>query len=94
MKILDFGIATLDDAVGFSQGGRDVTEPHAIVGTAGYLSPEQIRRETADARSDIFALGCVALRDGHGAARRSPARPRRRPSSRRCAASPAIPPTS
>ena len=59
VKILDFGIATLDDSVAFSQGGRDVTEPHAIVGTAGYLSPEQVRRETADARSDIFALGCV-----------------------------------
>ncbi len=34
-------------------------EPQAIVGDAGYLSPEQIRRERADARSDIFALGCV-----------------------------------
>ena len=59
VKILDFGIATLDDSTNLSQGPRDVTEPHAIVGTAGYLSPEQIRRETADARSDIFALGCV-----------------------------------
>ncbi|MBK9062193.1 MAG: protein kinase [Acidobacteria bacterium] len=59
VKILDFGIATLDDSMSLSQGARDVTEPQAIVGTAGYLSPEQIRREAADARSDIFALGCV-----------------------------------
>jgi len=59
VKILDFGIATLDDSMSVSQDVRDVTEPHAIVGTAGYLSPEQIRREAADARSDIFALGCV-----------------------------------
>jgi serine/threonine-protein kinase len=59
VKILDFGIATLDDSVGFSTGSRDLTEPQAIVGTAGYLAPEQIRRETADARSDIFSLGCV-----------------------------------
>ena len=59
VKILDFGIATLDDSASLSPGPRDVTEPHAIVGTAGYLSPEQIRREAADARSDIFALGCV-----------------------------------
>jgi serine/threonine-protein kinase len=59
VKILDFGIATLDDSVGFSTGSRDLTEPQTIVGTAGYLAPEQIRRETADARSDIFSLGCV-----------------------------------
>ena len=59
VKVLDFGIATLDDSVGFSAGARDLTEPQAIVGTAGYLAPEQIRRETADARSDIFSLGCV-----------------------------------
>ncbi|HQQ77749.1 MAG TPA: protein kinase [Thermoanaerobaculia bacterium] len=59
VKILDFGIATLDDSTSLSLGARDVTEPHAIVGTAGYLSPEQIRREAADARSDIFSLGCV-----------------------------------
>ncbi len=59
VKILDFGIATLDDSMGPFSGARDITEPQAIVGTAGYLSPEQIRREAADARSDIFSLGCV-----------------------------------
>jgi serine/threonine-protein kinase len=59
VKILDFGIATLDDSLGPGSGARDLTEPHAIVGTAGYLAPEQIRREAADARSDIFSLGCV-----------------------------------
>ncbi len=59
VKILDFGIATLDDSAAFTSASRDLTEPQTIVGTAGYLSPEQVRREKADARSDIFALGCV-----------------------------------
>ncbi len=59
VKILDFGIATLDDSMGVASGARDLTESRAIVGTAGYLAPEQIRREAADARSDIFSLGCV-----------------------------------
>ena len=58
VKILDFGIATLDES-GVNAPEPGLTAPHGIVGTAGYLSPEQIRRERADARSDIFALGCV-----------------------------------
>jgi serine/threonine-protein kinase len=59
VKILDFGIATLDDSMTLTSAAGEVTENQAIVGTAGYLAPEQIRREKADARSDIFALGCV-----------------------------------
>ncbi|HVO51302.1 MAG TPA: protein kinase [Thermoanaerobaculia bacterium] len=59
VKILDFGIATLDDSVSFTAPREDATDDQVIVGTPGYLSPEQIRREKADARSDIFALGCV-----------------------------------
>ena len=35
------------------------TDPGAVMGTAGYMSPEQVRGEPADQRSDIFALGSV-----------------------------------
>jgi serine/threonine protein kinase len=54
IKVMDFGIAkALDDV--------DATITHAwtVVGTAQYLSPEQARGETADARSDIYATGCL-----------------------------------
>lgn len=54
IKVMDFGIAkALDDV--------DATVTHAwtVVGTAQYLSPEQTRGETADARSDLYATGCL-----------------------------------
>ena len=54
IKVMDFGIAkALDDV--------DATITHAwtVVGTAQYLSPEQARGETADARSDLYATGCL-----------------------------------
>jgi serine/threonine-protein kinase len=35
------------------------TDPYAVVGTAGYMSPEQLRGEPIDATTDIFSLGCV-----------------------------------
>jgi eukaryotic-like serine/threonine-protein kinase len=57
VKILDFGIAKLaqDETVrdGFS------TLTGVVLGTAGYLAPEQIRGATVDARTDLFALGAV-----------------------------------
>jgi len=67
LKILDFGLAklaklhaatdnsatlTLDDA-------QQETTPGVVLGTVGYMSPEQVRGEPADARSDIFALGTI-----------------------------------
>jgi eukaryotic-like serine/threonine-protein kinase len=64
VKILDFGLArwtggaaeeTAVDAVPSTR----LTVPGMIVGTTGYMSPEQIRGAAIDARSDIFALGCV-----------------------------------
>jgi serine/threonine protein kinase len=56
-KILDFGIAKLaqDETV---RAGTS-TLPGVVLGTAGYLAPEQIRGESVDARADLFALGAV-----------------------------------
>lgn len=54
VKIMDFGIArALDDAT------SAMTQTSAVIGTAQYLSPEQARGKLADARSDVYALGCV-----------------------------------
>ncbi len=51
-KLLDFGIAKRLDRVGITQVGT-------VKGTSGYMSPEQIRGEKLDARSDVFSLGVV-----------------------------------
>lgn len=64
VKILDFGLAravpTPEEREGVSSlPTSDQTEPGRILGTVGYMSPEQVRGETADQRSDIFALGCI-----------------------------------
>jgi serine/threonine protein kinase len=65
VKILDFGLAKLTRIKGEGAGGTDAptdvacTEPGVVMGTVGYMSPEQVRGETADHRSDIFALGAI-----------------------------------
>jgi len=59
VKIVDFGLAT-DVALQRTAGGLAMeTAPGVIFGTVGYMSPEQVRGEPADHRSDIFSLGCV-----------------------------------
>jgi serine/threonine protein kinase len=61
VKILDFGIAKLTtpaDSVSLTGAPTD-TAVGSMVGTARYMSPEQVRGETVDARSDIFSLGVV-----------------------------------
>jgi len=66
VKILDFGLARQSVALG-SDGATALptreytpgTGAGVILGTVGYMSPEQARGEPADARSDIFAFGCV-----------------------------------
>jgi eukaryotic-like serine/threonine-protein kinase len=55
LKILDFGLAKV-----VGDRGADATEPGTLLGTSGYLAPEQARGETADARSDLFAVGAIA----------------------------------
>jgi len=58
VKIVDFGLAT-DAASQRASGVTTETAPGVIFGTVGYMSPEQVRGEPADHRSDIFSLGCV-----------------------------------
>ena len=61
-KILDFGLAKLTrPAPLFDEGREDAegTESGVIVGTVGYMSPEQVRGEAVDYRSDIFSFGAV-----------------------------------
>ena len=63
VKILDFGIAKLTHAdagpPATTLTSPQSTEPGAVMGTVGYLSPEQLRGLSADHRTDIFSLGCV-----------------------------------
>ena len=63
IKILDFGLAKLDPAKTASADGATVSgqqsSPGQVLGTVGYMSPEQVRGQIADARSDIFAVGVV-----------------------------------
>jgi eukaryotic-like serine/threonine-protein kinase len=67
-KLLDFGLAKLTGATAetlISQEAKvtehlkDLTLPGVLMGTAPYMSPEQIRGEPVDARSDIFSFGAV-----------------------------------
>ena len=58
IKIVDFGIARVKVRPAV-QPVTTATEPGRVLGTAGYMSPEQVRGETIEAPSDIFSLGCV-----------------------------------
>jgi NAD(P) transhydrogenase len=66
VKVLDFGLArrnTLTDV----PTAVTLTAPGTLVGTLGYMAPEQIRGDRADARADVFALGCTLLEAVTGA---------------------------
>ncbi len=57
VKILDFGVATF--LRGRDDGGDELDEPGLVVGTVGYMAPEQLRGDKVDHRTDIFAFGAV-----------------------------------
>ena len=65
VKILDFGLAKLSQPSGENIEQTDVatrrvhTNPGTVMGTAGYMAPEQVRARTVDNRSDIFSFGAV-----------------------------------
>ena len=60
VKILDFGLAkALGGEISETESTLAATAPGAVLGTAGYMAPEQVRGRAADARSDIFAFGAV-----------------------------------
>jgi len=61
VKILDFGLAKPTQEVGGNAAtlAGPATMPGVVLGTAGYMSPEQVRGKTADVRSDIFSFGAI-----------------------------------
>ncbi|WP_034611353.1 Stk1 family PASTA domain-containing Ser/Thr kinase [Cellulomonas sp. URHD0024] len=54
VKVMDFGIARA-----VADSAATMTQTQAVIGTAQYLSPEQARGETVDARSDLYSTGCL-----------------------------------
>ncbi len=65
VKILDFGLAKLTEPVTDIEAQTDVltrrvkTDSGMVMGTVGYMSPEQVRSKPADHRADIFSLGVI-----------------------------------
>ena len=64
VKILDFGLAKLTEPIATGTNSAMVTEelhtsPGMVLGTIGYMAPEQVRGQPADQRSDLFALGAI-----------------------------------
>ncbi|MBY0312551.1 MAG: protein kinase [Phycisphaerales bacterium] len=59
LKILDFGLATQQHQDANGPGGSHLTQAGMVMGTPGYMSPEQARGVPTDKRTDIWAFGCV-----------------------------------
>lgn len=52
VRVIDFGLARVEDHSGLTATG-------AVMGTPGYMAPEQVLGKSADARTDIYAMGCI-----------------------------------
>jgi len=72
VKILDFGLAKVSAPLSAGRQSAlataSITEPGVVLGTVGYMAPEQVRGEAVDQRSDIFSLGAILyelLTGGH-----------------------------
>ena len=59
VKIVDFGLARFGDPEAAAASATQLTAPGAMLGTPGYMAPEQIRGEPVDFRADIFAFGVL-----------------------------------
>jgi eukaryotic-like serine/threonine-protein kinase len=65
VKILDFGLAKLSERAGTDVAQTEIetrkvrTDPGTVMGTVGYMSPEQVRGQAVDHRTDIFSFGAV-----------------------------------
>ena len=69
-KILDFGLAKADPTGGGDDAATtrgDLTSPGSVVGTLAYMSPEQVRAQSLDARTDLFSFGVVLYEMATGA---------------------------
>jgi Tfp pilus assembly protein PilF len=64
-KLLDFGLARLTGKAPVAQGSTrretlaEVSQPGEVLGTLNYMAPEQLRGQPADARADVWAIGCL-----------------------------------
>ncbi|HEX9799493.1 MAG TPA: protein kinase [Thermoanaerobaculia bacterium] len=61
VKLLDFGLAKLvgPNTAGDARTWTHLTAPGLVVGTCGYMAPEQVRGQSVDERTDLFALGAI-----------------------------------
>jgi Tol biopolymer transport system component len=60
VKLVDFGLAkTTGTRRGFDGSAEPITSPGVVLGTARYMSPEQVKGEAVDMRTDVWAFGCV-----------------------------------
>jgi serine/threonine protein kinase/tetratricopeptide (TPR) repeat protein len=59
VKVLDFGLAMLLKPVDGADATQSLTQTHGVSGTLPYMAPEQLRRGSADPRTDVYAVGTV-----------------------------------
>jgi serine/threonine-protein kinase len=60
VKVLDFGLVRKYSALDAAERANDLSKVGIVIGTPAYMAPEVIHGQPADARSDVYAVGCVA----------------------------------